>query len=91
MRNHPRHLKGLVLACGMLTLAGCQTLSSKANLDSYNQQFANGQYRDAADFALKSGGITRAKTCSGHFRPVRHSAPVVNSNSAHACSTTPKP
>ena len=57
MRNHPRHLKGLVLACGMLTLAGCQTLSSKANLDSYNQQFANGQYREAADFALKSGGI----------------------------------
>ncbi|PSL13626.1 hypothetical protein CLV44_11134 [Marinobacterium halophilum] len=53
-----RHtLKGLALASGLLLLSGCQTLSSKQSLDDFNQQYGQGNYQAAADFALTSGGI----------------------------------
>lgn len=57
MSNLPRRLTGLALAGSLLMLTGCQTLSSKQHLDSYNQLFASGQYDQAAQLALQSGAI----------------------------------
>jgi hypothetical protein len=57
MRNLTPRFRALALTGGLLALGGCQTLTSKQSLDSYNQRFAGGHYRAAAEFALESGGI----------------------------------
>ncbi|MBV0934414.1 COG3014 family protein [Marinobacterium weihaiense] len=56
MRNPSTLARGLIIS-GAVLLAGCQTLSSKQNLEDFNQQYAQGNYQNAARFALKSGGI----------------------------------
>ena len=56
MRSLPS-ARGLLLGCSLLALGGCQTLTTKQNLDTFNQQFGSGQYTAAAESALDAGGI----------------------------------
>lgn len=57
MRPPRVSIRLIVLAAGLGLVAGCQTLSSKQQLDNFDQSYNQGQYQAAADFALKAGAI----------------------------------
>ncbi|MFC6671912.1 COG3014 family protein [Marinobacterium aestuariivivens] len=57
MRSRNPFIKGLAVFSSVLFISGCQTLSNRQNLATFDEEFAIGQYRVAAENALAAGSI----------------------------------